>query len=95
MIIKTDYSKTFSYARMQNGIPDGWDGNLGDQGIYKEVRTDDPLYTYAYKEMADGLLHTFKSEEASMVFLDAIRKEAKHSLEENGANTLYLAAGGA
>ena len=75
------------------GIPPGWTGINRPSGIYQEVPAGDPMYSFAYKEMKDKRFHSFLSEEATYLNLDAIRKEARHYLEENGANTLYLTVG--
>ncbi|MCR5463403.1 MAG: DUF4011 domain-containing protein [Bacteroidales bacterium] len=75
------------------GIPPGWVGDIRTNGIYQEITTEDPLYSFAFKEMKDRRFHSYQSEELTIVHLDAIRKEARHYLEENGANTLYLTIG--
>lgn len=75
------------------GIPPGWSGDLRPGGIFRETGPDDPMYTFACKELTDRRFHSFRPEEATLLQLDAIRKEAKHYLEENGANTLYLTIG--
>ena len=51
------------------------------------------MFSFAYREMKDRRLHSFHDEEATFAHLDLIRKEARHYLEENGANTLYLTIG--
>lgn len=75
------------------GIPPGWNGVCRPGGIYQETPTDDPMYSYAFKELKDRRLHSFISEALTFPQLDLIRKEARHYLEENGANTLYLTVG--
>lgn len=75
------------------GMPPGWSGELRPNSIFREVVHDDPMYAFAYKEMLDRRLHSFRPEEEMLLHLDVIRKEARHYLEENGANTLYLAVG--
>ena len=75
------------------GIPPGWIGDIRTNGIYQETTTGDPMYSFAHKEMMDRRLHSYQSEEVTIIHLDAIRKEARHYLEENGANTLYLTIG--
>ncbi|MBQ3882696.1 MAG: DUF4011 domain-containing protein, partial [Bacteroidales bacterium] len=75
------------------GVPQGWAGILQYGGIFRETAPDDPMYPFAYKEVGDGRLHSFLSEEETFLRMDTIRKDARHSLEENGANTLYLTVG--
>ncbi|MBP5303084.1 MAG: DUF4011 domain-containing protein [Bacteroidales bacterium] len=75
------------------GIPQGWTGDLRDNGIFREPGPDSPMHSFAQKEMKDRRFHSFRPEEQTFLQLDAIRLEARHYLEENGANTLYLTAG--
>ena len=75
------------------GIPLGWVGRTRFNGIYQEIATEDPMYSFALKEMKDRRFHSFSAEGPTILALDAIRKEARHYLEENGANTLYLTVG--
>ena len=75
------------------GIPQGWTGILRADGLFREIAPEDPLREFAYKEMMDRRFHSYIPEEATVLQLDAIRKEARHYLEENGANTLYLTVG--
>ena len=75
------------------GIPQGWAGELLPGGIFGETVPEDPMYAFAYKETLDRRFHSFRPEEETFIHLDSIRKEARHYLEENGANTLYLTAG--
>ena len=75
------------------GIPPGWMGHLYPNGIVRETGKDEPMYAFACREVGDRRLHSFRPEEATLQHLGAIRKDARHSLEENGANTLYLTVG--
>ena len=75
------------------GMPLGWIGKTRYNGIYQEIATEDPLYSFAFKEIKDSRFHSFSAEAPTILALDAIRKEARHYLEENGANTLYLTVG--
>jgi len=75
------------------GIPPGWEGDLRPGGIFREAGPDDPMYAFAAKELRDKRLHAYRPEEDTYQRLDVIRKDAKHFLEENGANTLYLTVG--
>ena len=75
------------------GIPPGWTGACRSNGIFRETSADDPMFSFAYREMKDRRFHSFYDEEMTLGHLDLIRKEARHYLEENGANTLYLTVG--
>ena len=75
------------------GIPQGWAGILRPEGVFREIAPEDPLHAFAYKELMDKRFHSYRPEDATVLQLDAIRKEARHYLEENGANTLYLTVG--
>ena len=75
------------------GILPGWAGILRPDGVFREIAPEDPLHAFAYKEMMDKRFHSYRPEEATVAQLDTIRKEARHYLEENGANTLYLTVG--
>lgn len=75
------------------GVPDGWSGSLRPNGVYQETAPDDALSEFSRTEIPDRRLHSFLPEDATLAQLDVIRKEARHFLEENGANTLYLTAG--
>ena len=75
------------------GIPPGWEGRIRPGGLYQEAGPEDPMSVFADQEMRDKRLHAYLPEEATFQQLDAIRKEARHYLEENGANTLYLSVG--
>ena len=75
------------------GIPQGWMGICRPNGVFQETSADDPMYLFAYREMKDRRFHSYTGEEVTFAHLDLIRKEARHYLEENGANTLYLTVG--
>jgi hypothetical protein len=75
------------------GIPPGWSGLVRTNGLFQETVPDDPLFLFAQKEMADRRLHSYLPEDTTFQQLDVIRSEARHFLEENGANTLYLSVG--
>lgn len=75
------------------GIPQGWACMCRPNGVFQETAPDDPMYMFAYREMKDRRFHSYNAEEGTFAQLDLIRKEARHYLEENGANTLYLTVG--
>ena len=75
------------------GIPEGWFGAIDSGGFFREVAPGDPLYSFSLQEITDKRLHSFKPEDETTATLNEIRKEARRSLEENGANTMYLTAG--
>ena len=75
------------------GAPTGWEGRLRPNGLFQESGPEEAMSFFARKELKDKRLHAYLSEEKTFQQLDAIRKEARHFLEENGANTLYLTVG--
>lgn len=75
------------------GIPPGWSGDLYPNGIFRETGKEDPMYAFTCREVGDRRFHSFRQDATTLQSLDFIRKDARHSLEENGANTLYLTVG--
>ena len=75
------------------GLPEEMVAEMRLEGVFKELPLDSTLYTFACKEFESHRFHSFLPEEDTLIRLDTIRKEARHALEENGANTLYLTVG--
>ncbi len=67
--------------------------NLLTDSIFAEISPDHPLSSYAHSELKDSRLHSFLPEELTFTRLDKLRLDARHSIEENGANSLFLAVG--
>lgn len=73
--------------------PDFWEGQMTGNGIYAAIAAADKMQTFTDEEVYDGRLRTFIDEENTQTRMTTIRNTAKRSLEENGANTLYLTVG--
>lgn len=66
---------------------------MSDNRIYKEENEHDRIATIAKSEFRSHRLRTFTKENELEKTLKNLHRQAKVSLEENGANTLYLALG--
>jgi len=64
----------------------------GQDKIYVVSESED-LMTTAVSEFKNKRIRTFLPEEQLAVSMKYLQRQAKHSLEENGSNTLYLALG--
>ena len=78
------------------GIPVGMMGFtvlVADTGLFGDISHLDDMVTYVSRELGDGRLHSYIPEPQTFVMLDDLRKSTRRTLEENGANTLYLTVG--
>ncbi len=75
------------------GRPEGWEGQIIERGIYASVPPADKMAAYSDAEVRDGKIHSFLEDARTTEHMDTIRSIAKKSLEENGANSLYLTIG--
>ena len=66
---------------------------LTDQKIYRTENNKDLISSIADAEFASKRLRTFLKEDELDAALKKLHRKARLSLEENGANTLYLALG--
>jgi hypothetical protein len=73
--------------------PKDWDNTLRDEGIYQAYSSSDPLNDLVLKEFSQKRLRAYLTEDELNSRLTFLFRSARHSLEENGANTLYLAIG--
>lgn len=73
--------------------PKDWENTLRDEGIYQAYSSSNPLRDLVLKEFSQKRLRAYISEEELNSRLTFLFRSARHSLEENGANTLYLAIG--
>jgi len=64
-----------------------------DSEIGKKADSQSAASMYAGKEALSHRLHSYLSDLDTVAFMASLRKDARHSLEENGANTLYLSLG--
>ena len=72
--------------------PKGWSGERLN-GIFATVPRADRMAPFADAEVMDGKLHCYLEEDKTEARTDTLRKASRRSVEENGANTLYLTVG--
>lgn len=73
--------------------PQDWDNPLMSAGIYQTLHASDPIIDLVKKELKQRRLRTYLTDEALRRSLTYLYRSSRLSLEENGANTLYLALG--
>lgn len=76
-----------------SGCPDGWTGMMASCGIYSTIPQADKMSAFADAEVLDGKLHTFLETQLTAGRMETLRDTARRSMEESGANTLYLTVG--
>jgi hypothetical protein len=75
------------------GKPMDWDNPLRNAGLYQSLNQSDPIMDLVKHEFAQKRLRTYLPENELTVSLTNLYRAAKLSLEENGANTLFIALG--
>lgn len=73
--------------------PKDWENTLRDEGIYQSNSSNSALNDLVLKEFSQKRLRVYLTEDELNNRLTFLYRSARHSLEENGANTLYLAIG--
>lgn len=73
--------------------PADWDNPLLSTGIYRALNATDPIVDLIKSELSQKRLHSYLTAESLQRSLTHIYRTSRLSLEENGANTLYLAVG--
>lgn len=73
--------------------PQDWDNPLMSSGIYQTLHASDPIIDLVKNELKQRRLRSYLSEETLRRSLTYLYRSSRLSLEENGANTLYLALG--
>lgn len=73
--------------------PQDWDHPLMSAGIYQALHASDPIIDLVQSELKQRRLRTYLTDEALRRSLTHLYRSSRLSLEENGANTLYLALG--
>lgn len=74
-------------------VPAEWTGTLKDARIYEIENEKDYIENIAGAEMKNHRIRTFLKTEELDKSLKGLQRAARVSMEENGANTLYLALG--
>lgn len=75
------------------GSPVDWVAELLVPGIFSPVGPSDPVSSFGLAESRDGRLHACLPAPVTALAMDDLRRNARHSIEENGANTLFLTVG--
>lgn len=73
--------------------PKDWDNPLRSSGIYQSLNSQDPMSQLVQQELKQNRLRVYLSEEELNAGLIGLYRSARQAMEENGANTLYLAIG--
>lgn len=73
--------------------PTDWDNGLMDAGIYQAVNQIDPIIDLVKQELTQKRLRSYLTENELSNSLTGLYRSSRSSMEENGANTLYLALG--
>lgn len=73
--------------------PKDWENPLLNTGIYQSLHASDPILDLVEQELTQKRLHCYLPEIDLQKSLTHLYRLSRLSLEENGANTLYLALG--
>ena len=73
--------------------PIDWENPLYNYGLYQSVPESDPVIELVKSEMTQKRLRSYLSENDLAKALTHLYRSSRTSMEENGANTLYLALG--
>jgi len=73
--------------------PDDWANPLCISNVYQEVNKSDPIIDLLRHELSQKKLRAYFTENELSKALTKLYRSSRLSLEENGANTLYLAIG--
>ena len=73
--------------------PDEWSNSDSLSGVYQEINLSDPIVDLLKFDISHKRLRTYLTESELRSCLTKLYRSSRLSLEENGANTLYLALG--
>lgn len=73
--------------------PKDWDNPFRSAGVYQSLKSQDPMLQLVRKELTQKRLRVYLSAEDLDAGLTSLYRSARQAMEENGANTLYLAVG--
>jgi hypothetical protein len=73
--------------------PPDWDNNPRDTGVYEALHQTDPIADLVNNELGQRRLRTYLSEIDLGNSLTNLYRSSRLSIEENGANTLYVGLG--
>ena len=75
------------------GKPADWDNTQISAGIYRAVNATDPVYDLVKMELSQHRIRTYLDDDKVKRALTHLYRSSRTAMEENGANTLYLALG--
>ncbi|HEY5507537.1 MAG TPA: DUF4011 domain-containing protein, partial [Paludibacter sp.] len=73
--------------------PSDWDNPLYDFGVYQSLNSTDPMIELVKSEISQKRLRSYLNDTELSRSLLHLYRSSRLSLEENGANTLYMAIG--
>ncbi len=73
--------------------PKDWENPLMSAGIYQSLNASNPIMDMIKGELKEKRLYSYLTNEALQKSMTYLYRSSRLSLEENGANTLYLAVG--
>lgn len=73
--------------------PGDWSNGAMDAGLYRSLYQTDPIVDLVKQELTQKRLRSYLNENELVNSLTLLYRSSRLSLEENGANTLYLAMG--
>jgi len=73
--------------------PSDWDNPLRSSGIYQTLNASDPLSDLIKQELSQKRIRTYLKDDELEPALTQLYRSSRLSIEENGANTLYLTIG--
>lgn len=73
--------------------PNDWENPLSDFGLYQSIPESDPIIELIKSELSQKRLRAYLSENELSKALTHLYRSSRTAMEENGANTLYIALG--
>lgn len=95
---------TISPAKLEDALANGdefqvlpkpadWDNPLRQAGLYQAIYASDPIADLVNHELGQRRLRTYLPQAELDAGITALYRSSRLALEENGANTLYIALG--
>ena len=73
--------------------PSDWDNPLRQAGLYQAIHATDPIANLVNHELSQRRLRTYLPQAELDMAITNLYRSSRLALEENGANTLYIALG--
>ena len=95
---------TVNSAKLEDALADGqefqilskpvdWDNQLRSAGMYQSLHASDPMMDLVKHELTQKRLRSYLNEKDLTDSLTGLYRSSRLAIEENGANTLYIALG--